>query len=126
MNLKIIKPLTRKQNRNRNKQQAELIKNLISDTNNCRTCLKAIEMNTVLEIERIKQEKELNEIHRLSEENQKLFIDRLGITELAYQDFIDYLQKKFKIPEHENAIMSRCFDVRFKQAEKLQKPIERS
>ena len=123
MNLKIIK---KPKQRKRTKQQAEIIKNLISDTNNCRTCLKAIEMNTIIEMERIKQEKELNEIHELSETNQKLFIDRLGITELAYQDFIDYLQKKFKIPEHENAIMSRCFDVRLKQAQALQKPIERS
>ena len=123
MNLKIIK---KPKQRNRTKQQAEIIKNLISDTNNCRTCIKAIEMNTVIEIERSKQEKELNEIHELPETNQKLFIDRLGITELAYQDFIDYLQKKFKIPEHENNIMSRCFDVRLKQAQALQKPIERS
>ena len=123
MNLKIIK---KPKTRNRSKIHSEKVKFLLQDATDCRTCIKALEMNAVLEIERLKQEKELNDIHQLAEQNQRLFIDRLGITELAYQDFIDYLQKKFKIPEHENAIMSRCFDVRFKQAQKLQKPTERN
>ena len=122
MNLKIIKNRTR----NRSKIHSKQVKFLIQDATDCRTCIKALEMNQVLEIERIKQEKELNEIHNLAEYNQKLFIDRLGITELAYQDYIEYLQKKYKLPELEKAIMSRCFDVRFKQAEKLDKPIERN
>lgn len=123
MKLKIIK---QKQQRIRSKEQARKIRDLISDTNNCKICTKAIEMNSMFEIEVLRHDYAISKLYSDLQESEKLFIDRMGIMELAYQDFVDYLQPKYKIPEHENKIMSRLFDVRYKQAQALIKPFERS
>lgn len=73
--------------------------------NDCTFCFKALELQRALDLGLIAERNRCNEKIKAIEYEKQVLSDRLGIAELGYIDFIEYLFEQFFVSEERAGIL---------------------
>lgn len=97
--------------------------------NDCKFCFKAIELQGALDLGLIAERQRCNNKIEAIEYEKQVLSDRLGIAELGYQDFIEYLFEQFFVSDERAVILlqqlEKFNDKRISEAMKLNEPINK-
>ena len=95
--------------------------------NDCTFCFKALELQRALDLGLIAERNRCNEKIASIEYEKQVLSDRLGIAELGYIDFIEYLFEQFFVSEERAEILLKKLEEfnnkHIAEAMKLNEPI---
>jgi len=95
--------------------------------NDCTFCFKALDLQRALDLGLIAERNRCNAKIEAIEYEKQVLSDRLGIAELGYQDFIEYLFEQFFVSEERAIILlaelEKFNDKRIAEAMQLNEPI---
>lgn len=97
--------------------------------NDCSFCFKARELQSALDLGLIAERNRCNEKIKAIEYEKQILSDRLGIAELGYIDFIEYLFEQFFVSEERAEILLKKLEEfnnkHIAEAMKLNEPINK-